>query len=196
MKILIAYTTNAGSTEEVAQAIGEEMRRSGNDVDVLRLESVTSVRPYDGVIVGAPMILGWHRSAVQFIKKHEKDLAQKRVAYFSTLLSLTQTEQTEIEGVPVCVDAWVAKPPKNSQRLSIKERYAMLTNYLRPVLRATPTVHPISVALFGGKLELYRLKWWQMLFVMVIVQAQPGDLRNWNFIRTWAADVQASMAVG
>ncbi len=62
-KILVAYTTNSGTTEEVAQAIGEELGKRGNAVDVRRLEEVTSLEGYQAVVVGAPMILGWHRAA-------------------------------------------------------------------------------------------------------------------------------------
>jgi hypothetical protein len=30
------------------------------------------------------------------------------------------------------------------------------------------------------------MKWWQAPFVMFIIQAQPGDKRNWQAIETWA----------
>jgi flavorubredoxin len=36
-RILVAYTTNAGTTAEVAQAIGEELGKDGMQVDVRRL---------------------------------------------------------------------------------------------------------------------------------------------------------------
>ena len=92
-KILIAYTTNSGTTEEVARAIGEELDKKGNAVRILRLEEVTSLEGYQAVVVGAPMILGWQRSAQQFVKHHQADLAQKQVAYFCTLMSLTDADR-------------------------------------------------------------------------------------------------------
>ena len=61
----------------------------------------------------------------------------------------------------------------------------------RPALRAARSVRPVSVGLFGGRLELFRLKWWQMLFVPVIIQAQPGGSHNWPFIREWAAGLRS-----
>jgi menaquinone-dependent protoporphyrinogen oxidase len=39
-KILVAYATMAGSTVEIAQAVGEEIARSGYQVDVLPLTDV------------------------------------------------------------------------------------------------------------------------------------------------------------
>lgn len=186
-KILVAFTTNAGSTEEVAQSIGESLRWQGHQVDVARLEQIASVKPYEVVVVGAPMILGWSRPALRFLKAHRDDLAQRRVAYFCTLMSLTSAGLDQPGPAPLYIDPWLPKPPRNPARLGIKERYAALPNYLRPLFKAAPGVRPLSVAFFGGKLELFRLKWWQMLFVMLVIRAQPGDLRNWQFIEGWAA---------
>jgi hypothetical protein len=95
--------------------------------------------------------------------------------------------------LPIYVDPALAKPPKNAKRLSLKERYATVTHYLRPVLEAAPLVKPVSVGLFGGKLELYRLPLLQMLFVLLVIQAQPGDSRNWTAIRDWAATLRPEL---
>jgi hypothetical protein len=32
------------------------------------------------------------------------------------------------------------------------------------------------------------------LFVMLVVQARPGDLRNWPFIQTWAMELGTAWA--
>jgi hypothetical protein len=42
-------------------------------------------------------------------------------------------------------------------------------------------------------LEYGRLKWWAVLFVMLVVQAPAGDRRNWPAIRAWAAGLPAAM---
>jgi len=190
-KVLIAFTTNSGSTEEVAQVVGEELTKNGAQIVVRRIEEVTSVEGYDAVVVGAPMIVGWHRSALKFIKKHQPALRNMQVAYFFTSMNLTQTDEKQIGTVSILVDPDLAKPPKKEKRLSFKERYATPASYLNPALKAAPEVKPVSVGFFGGKLELFRLKLLQMLFVMVVIQAQPGDMRNWTFIREWAATISA-----
>ena len=187
--VLIAYATNAGSTTRVAEVIGEELGKASAQVQVRRFEQVTSVEPYDAVVVGAPMIMGWHSAAVRFVKEHQPALSQKPVAFFFTAMNLTQTDEKSVGFIPVYVDPALAKPPKNAKRLSLKERYATVTNYLRPALEAAPLVKPVSVGFFGGKLELYRLPLLQMLFVLLVIQAQPGDLRNWPAIREWAANL-------
>jgi menaquinone-dependent protoporphyrinogen oxidase len=188
-KILVAYATNAGSTAEVAQAIGEELGKAGNQVEVRPIKDVTTVEPYDAVVVGAPMIMGWHVSAVNFVKKNERALSKLRTAYFLTAMSLTQDSNAKSREIPISIDPRLAKPPKNPGKLSFREGYASIDNYLPSLLKASAQIKPASVGFFGGKLDLMRLKLWQKLFVMLVVQAQPGDYRNWPFIREWAANL-------
>jgi menaquinone-dependent protoporphyrinogen IX oxidase len=191
--ILVAYSTNSGSTEEVAQAIAEELGKDGAKVDVSRVEQVTSLDGYQAVVIGGPMILGWHRAAAGFVRKHAAALATRKVAYFATAMSLTQTGESRIGQTPLCIDPGLAKEPKTPGRLGIKERYSLPANYLKPMLGAAKDVHPVSVAFFGGKLELFRLNILQMLFVMIIVGAPPGDLRDWSVIQAWAAEMRDAL---
>jgi len=185
-KILVTYATNSGTTTDVAQAIGEEIVKTGNEVDVLPLEEISSLENYTAVAIGAPMIMGWHRSATKFVKKNNQALSKVPVALFITCMSLTQTGESQVDGVSITVDPKLPVAPKQSGKLSFKEKYSTVTNYLRPILKASPNVKPINVAFFGGRLDMYRLKWWQALFVMAIIQAPPGEKRNWEAIRAWA----------
>ena len=192
-RILVAYATFAGSTVDVARAVGEEIAKSGLQVDVLPLSEVKSLEAYDGVVVGGPMIMGWHRAALRFLKKNRGAFQRIPLAVFVTAMSLTQTGETSVGGVPVYVDEKLPRPPENEGRLKFRERYARLANYLRPILTATRPVKPVSVGVFGGRLEYGRLKWWAVLFVMLIVQAPAGERRNWPAIRSWAAGLPAAL---
>jgi menaquinone-dependent protoporphyrinogen oxidase len=191
-RILVAYATMAGSTAEVAQVVGEEIARSGAQVKVLSLSQVKDLEAYDGVVVGGPMIMGWHREAVRFLKKNRRAFQRIPLAVFVTAMSLTRTGEMGLDGVPVCVDEGLSKLPKKEGSLNVRERYARLSNYLRPVLRATRPAKPVSIGVFGGRLEYGRLKWWAVLFAMLIVQAPAGDRRNWPAIRAWAAKLPAA----
>jgi menaquinone-dependent protoporphyrinogen IX oxidase len=153
-KVLIAYATNAGSTARVAEVIGEELGKDSVQVQVCRLAEVTDVELYDAVVLGAPMIMGWHGAAVKFVKEHQPALSRMRVAYFLTAMNLTQTNEKSIGTIPIYVDPRLAKPPKNVKRLSFKERYATAANYLRPVLEAAPSVKPISVGFFWRQVRV------------------------------------------
>lgn len=188
-KILVTYATQAGSTADVAQAVGQEITRCGLQVDVLPLEKVVSIEAYDGVVVGGPMIMGWHRSALGFLKKHRKAFGRIPLAVFATAMSLTQIGETSVKGVPIFVDDKLPKPPTKQGSLTLRERYARIPNYAGPILGALGPAKPASIAFFGGRLEYGRLPWWAVLFAMVIIQAPAGDRRNWAAIRAWAAQL-------
>jgi len=192
-RILIAYATNSGSTAEVAAAVGEELGKAGIQVEVHQIDETTTIESYDAVVVGAPMIMGWHRSAVRFVKKHGPRLRDMPVAYFLTAMSLTQLDH-HLGDTPVLVDPSLAKPPRRLGRLSFRERYSTVDEYVGPVLKAALGVKPISVGVFGGKLDPARLNWWQKLFVNTIIRAEPGDYRNWPFIRDWARRLGEQLA--
>jgi menaquinone-dependent protoporphyrinogen IX oxidase len=192
-KVLVAFATMAGSTAEVAQVVGEELGRGGAQVDVVPIAEVKGLGGYDAVVVGAPMILGWHRAALRFLRRHRTALERVPLAVFVTAISLTQTDETAVDGVPVMVDDELPKPPQTAGRMSFRERYASLTSYCRPILRAAGPAKPVSIGVFAGRLEYGRLKWWAVLFVMVVIQAAAGDRRNWTAIRTWAAGLPAAL---
>ena len=186
-KILVAYATFAGSTIEVAQAVGEEIARHGWQVDILPLMEVKDLAAYDGVVVGGPMIMGWHRRALRFLRANRAATQRIPLAVFVMAMRLTHTGETSVDGVPVAVDSELPKNPEKAGRLNLRERYARLANYLAPILKASGAVKPVSIGVFGGRLEYGRLKWWAVLFVMLIVQAPAGERRNWAAIRGWAA---------
>ena len=190
-RILIAYATNAGTTADVAQAVGEELARVTQlPVDVKWIDEVESFAPYSAAVIGAPMIFGWHRGARKFLRKHKDSLSRIPVAYFITAMNLTKTDETNLNGIPLSVDPVVARPVKKEGRLTLKERYSLPSNYLRPILKAAPEVKPVAVAFFGGKLAMYKMKWWQVLFVLVFIQTQQGGSHNMPFIREWAASLR------
>jgi menaquinone-dependent protoporphyrinogen oxidase len=192
-RILVTYATMTGSTLEVAQVVAEEIARSDVQVDVLPLGEVKSLAGYDGVVLGGPMLMGWHRQAMGFLKKHRQALQRIPLAVFVMAISLTQTGETNVGGVPVYVDDQLPKPPEQAGHLRFRERYARLSNYVQPILTAVRLVRPASIGVFGGRLEYGRLKWWAVLFVMLIIQAPAGDRRNWVAIRAWAAGLPAAL---
>jgi menaquinone-dependent protoporphyrinogen oxidase len=179
----------AGSTAEVAEEIGEALRAQSLEVEVRSVAEVNSLEGYDGVVVGGPMILGWHRSALRFLKKHRRTFGSIPLAVFVMAMSLTKGDKGEVEGLNVTIDEHLPKAPKDEVRLTFQERYATLSNYLRPILRATQPFKPASIGVFAGRMEYGRLKWWAVVFAMLIVQARAGDRRDWDAIRSWAAKI-------
>jgi menaquinone-dependent protoporphyrinogen oxidase len=194
-KILVTYASLSGSTVAVAQAISEEVAAQGVQVDVLPLSAVQSLEDYDGVVVGGPMLLGWHRGALGFLKRHRAALQRIPLAVFAMAMSLTDTRETSVDGVRVYVDEKLPKPPANADQLNFRERYASPARYVRPIVAATRACKPVSIGLFGGRLEYGRLPWWGVLFAMFVIQAPTGDRRNWTAIRSWAASLPAAFGL-
>ena len=114
-KVLVAYATMAGSTLDVAEAVGTEIAKQGIQVDVLPIREVVGIQGYDGVVVGGPMIMGWHREARGFLKKHKKAFQQVPLAVFVMAMSLTETRDVAIEGVSITIDNNLPKPPKEEK---------------------------------------------------------------------------------
>jgi menaquinone-dependent protoporphyrinogen IX oxidase len=188
-RILIAYASMAGSTAEVAAAVGEEFKKNRSQVEIIPMEKVTDLAGFDAVILGAPMIMGWHRSALRFLRKHQGELERMPLAVFALAMSLTSTGETSVDGVPVCVDQNLSKPPVKAGHLTLKENHTNLNHYASSILNAAGRARPVSLAIFGGRLDYFRLKLLAKLFVMLVVQAQPGDRRDWKVIRSWAGSL-------
>lgn len=177
----------AGSTAEVAQVVAEEMMAAGLVVDVLPLGQVDNLEGYDGVVVGGPMIMGWHRAARRFLRQHRQAFQRVPLSVFVLAMRLTESGETSVDGLPVYVDEDLPKAPEQAGKLSFRERFTMLSKYLRPILKAVRPHKPASIAVFGGRLDYGRLPWWAVLFAMLIVRAPAGDRRNWPAIRAWSA---------
>ena len=56
--ILVAYTSQKGSTAEIALAIAKELEKAGAAVTVSDLTAVSSVADYNAIVIGAPVYTG------------------------------------------------------------------------------------------------------------------------------------------
>ena len=113
-KILVTYATNSGSTAEVAKAVMEEIQKSGAQVELLPIAEVRELDAYSAVVLGAPMIMGWHREAVRFLHKNKKALANMPLAVFVTCMSLTKSRGNDHSRA--CRSAWMRTCP-NRRRM-------------------------------------------------------------------------------
>ncbi len=190
-RILVAYTTNAGSTAEVAEALGRSLEGPEAAVEVRRAEEVRDLAGYTAVLLGGPMIVGWHCRAARFLRARRRELARVPVALFFTALRVTRTSTGH--GFPILVDPRLEVEPARPGRLSFKERRTTVEGYLHPVRAALAEVRPVGAAFFAGKLDYRKLSLPHLLFVMLIIAARPGDSRDWELIGSWARNLRKEL---
>jgi menaquinone-dependent protoporphyrinogen oxidase len=85
MKILVAAASKHGSTYEIAEAIGAELRQAGFTVDVRNAAQKTSVAGYDAAVLGSAVFMGsWLADARDLLVENQVALAQMPVWLFSS----------------------------------------------------------------------------------------------------------------
>ncbi len=85
MKVLVAVASKHGATMEIGQVVEASLRSSGLAVDLLRIEEVATLSPYDAVILGSGVYAGhWLRPAREFVEVHEGELKRLAVWLFSS----------------------------------------------------------------------------------------------------------------
>ena len=84
MHILVTASSKHGATDEVADAIANRLEAAGFTVDRVAPADVTTVEPYDAVVVGSAVyILQWMPEAHDFMQRFKDDLRDKPVWAFS-----------------------------------------------------------------------------------------------------------------
>jgi len=158
--VLVAYATRYGSTEEVANTVGDVLREAGLEVAVRPARDVRGLDGYDAVVIGAAFYMyRWHRAARRFLSRHREALEERPVAIFA----LGPTEEPEDE------DAW-------------EESRAQLDK----VLTKSPWLEPIDAVMLGGKFDPATLPF----PINKLAGSEPAsDIRDWDAIRAWANSV-------
>jgi menaquinone-dependent protoporphyrinogen oxidase len=167
-RVLIVYASRAGSTGEVARAIGQTLNDAGALVDVRSVSDENDLGSYKAVIVGSAIRVGrWLPEAVDFVKKHRDELSRVPSAYF--VVCSTMKDDT----------------PENRKKTLA---------YLDPVHKAAPNIKPVDIGLFAGVIDFNKLSFMDRSMLKVR-GASEGDFRNWAAIKKWATDI-APMLLG
>ncbi|MGW1957864.1 flavodoxin domain-containing protein [Streptomyces sp. NPDC001920] len=83
--VLVAYGSTNGSTAEIAEAVGEVLRKEGLTAEVRPAQSVASLASYDAVVVGGGLYAGrWQKDARRFVRHHRRELVERPLWLFSS----------------------------------------------------------------------------------------------------------------
>src|SRR5512140_1844251 len=79
-KVLVTYASKYGSTREIAERVGEILGQAGLQVDVLPIICARDLSAYPVVVLGSAIYIGkWPKEAVEFLRSHERALAERSV---------------------------------------------------------------------------------------------------------------------
>lgn len=85
MRILVAVASKHGSTREIAEAIAQELKSQGLDVDLQPVETVIQVSNYDAVVFGSAIYAGsWLPAAKRFAETFRTQLSKVPFWVFSS----------------------------------------------------------------------------------------------------------------
>lgn len=164
-KVLVTYATKHQSTKEIATFIGKILKDNQLDVDVLNIDDVKGLADYSAVIIGSAVYIGhWLKSATNFVRHHQNQLAERPVWIFSTGPTGDGDPDTLLDGFLV---------PEN-------------------IHETLMVIEPRHVILFHGRLEKSELTLGERLMVNA-VQAPLGDFRDWNMIEAWTNRIVAEL---
>ena len=160
--VLVAYATQYGSTQEVAEAVASTLRDCGLAVDIQPMRDVRALDQYRAVVLGAPLYMfQWHKDALHFLERHREALTARPVAIFA--LGPLHAEEKEFQGAREQLGKELAK---------------------------FPWLTPGSIEIFGGKFDPQKLTFPHNL-VPALKNMPASDIRDWTAIRAWAGDLAA-----
>lgn len=159
-KILVAYATRAGSTVEIAKAIGEALGQRGYTAEVKAVKEKPALAGYQAVVLGSAIRMGnWLPEMTDFIKTNQPVLKTLPTAIF-TVHMLNTGEDAESR--------------------------AKRTAYTTPI---SQLLTPAAEAFFWGKMDYSTLSFFDRIVAQAVEKqtgSPTGDHRDWNQIRGWA----------
>ncbi len=169
-RILVTYASRGGSTAGVAEAVGKSLAESGLQVDVRPMREVRDLASYKAVIAGSAIRgSAWLPEAMDFLRVHQRELTRIPVATFLVCITLA------MPGAAGYVD--------------------FVRGFMKDVRLL---VTPRSEGFFAGALDYSKVplvpEGLQLRILSAASRTPAGDYRDWDAIRTWAAQLPGALA--
>ena len=164
-RILIAYATKYGATQEIAEKIGEVINQAGLSADVQAVKNVNDLSPYGAVVLGSAVYIGnWRKTAANFLKENAALLKEREVWIFSS--------GPVGDGDPIdLLDGW------------------RLPGKLEPVVE---NIQPQDVVVFHGAVFETKMNFIEK-WMMNNMGSPAGDFRDWKAITAWAQSIAEAL---
>ncbi len=160
IKVLVAYASTHGSTQEVAEAVTAELSERGLTVDLQPIRNVRTLDGYSAVVLGAPLyMVHWHKDARHFLSRYQKVLTN---------------------GLPLAI---FAGGPIGA---GDEKEWQDVRGQLDRELAKFPWLKPVAVQIVGGRFDPTKLHLPYSL-IPALRQMPARDLRDWTAIRSWAS---------
>ncbi|MEJ2266825.1 MAG: flavodoxin domain-containing protein [Anaerolineales bacterium] len=160
IKVLVAYASTHGSTQEVAEVVAATLREHELAVDLQPARNVPSLDGYGAVVLGAPLYMfHLHKDGLRFLSKHKKALTG---------------------GLPIAIFA--GGPIETND----DDQWQEVRKQLDQELAKFPWLRPVAVQIIGGRFDPAKLRFpWNL--IPALKQMPPTDLRDWEAIHRWAS---------
>ncbi|MEW6142143.1 MAG: flavodoxin domain-containing protein [Chloroflexota bacterium] len=166
-KVLVAFASKYGATAEIANRVGQIIRKEGFEVDVLPFNRVVDLAQYKAVIISSAVYIGqWRKEAVKFVTQNEKLLTERQVWIFSS------------------------GPTGEGDAMELMSGW----KYPGKLKPAIERIHPNDIAVFHGLIDMKRLNFMER-FMINRVKAASGDFRKWDAVDKWAAGIAKALKV-
>jgi menaquinone-dependent protoporphyrinogen oxidase len=161
IQVLVAYATKYGATAGIAEKIGQVLRETGLRADVLPVDRVDDLTPYQAVVLGSAVYLGrWRKGAVKFLQSNEKALTERKVWLFSS-----------------------GPTGEGDREAFMKGRH--FPEALQPI---ADRIHPCDITVFHGLVDLEKLNPLEKRMIKT-TETPLGDFRDWEVITSWATAI-------
>lgn len=161
-KVLVTYGSKYGATKEIAEKIGEVLRKSGLQADVVTVKDVSSLDSYKAVVLGSAIYVGnWQKDVVGFLETNEKTLSSLPVWLFSS------------------------GPSGKGDPLELVEGQ-LLPASLQPIV---DRIRPRDNTIFHGNINPDKINFIEKFAVKSIVKKPFGDFRDWDSISAWSSKI-------
>ncbi len=172
-KIVFIYSTTDGHTLEICERLLQIVTRQGHESSLQELTANSEIElaPFDRIVIGASIRYGNHRPEVaSFIEKNIATLESRPSAFFS-------------------VNAVARKPEK---------RQPNTNPYVKAFLTKI-TWKPLLIAIFGGKIDYPRYRFWDKTMIRLIMWMTKGptdpystvDFTDWTEVEAFGHAISA-----